>query len=365
MLDNSNPILLVESVSDLYGSSRIGRLVLGLMRDAGHTVDAVVAIERNAEADRYARVTKVPILVMRDFRRNPIRHLASVIRDTRCFSRELRGTYPRHGTVYCNTFATLPAAIVARRQGRHAIVHLHETAPGASVAFLFRTVVRALGIQVLAVSEAVRRSWGLGSMTQAHVVHNGIPDLAPTEEEARPCDILFVGRLAEKKGFHVLLDALRILDARTGPCLKVWIVGGPIPGEPLSPDAFAGFSRLDVEYLGERQDAPELFRRSKVACIPSLFADPFPTTVLEALRGGCLVVASEVGGVPEATKNTASVLVEPGRFDQLAEAIEAMLSEAERGTGSALNRSRYLERFTLDRFSERFKAVVEPNLPRR
>ena len=360
MSEARSPILMVDSVSDLYGSSRIGRIVLGFLREAGYRVDPVVAVERNAQPDRYAEVMDVPILVMREFRRAPVRHLAEVIRDGRRFARELRLRYPEHGTIYCNTFATLPAAIVGRCLGRRGIVHLHETSPGAPVALAFRATAWAFGLRVLAVSEAVRRSWGLAS---AQVVHNGIPDLPDPPGEDRPCDLIFVGRLTDKKGFPTFLDALRRLDGRPGmQGTKVEVIGGCVPGEDLPAGTFDGFLHLKVEYLGERPDAAAFFARSKVACIPSLFADPFPTTVLEAMRAGCLVVASDAGGVPEALEGTSSRLVPPGRAEDLADALAEMLAEAGQGLRGERNRAQFLARFTVEQFRARFLAAVVPVL---
>ncbi|SFK76036.1 glycosyltransferase family 4 protein [Shimia haliotis] len=372
-----SPVLFVDSVSDMYGSSRIGRLIIGFMQGAGREVDALVAVERNEPDLRYAEQAELPILVMRDFRRAPVKSLAKVCANSVRFATLLRRRFPRHRTVYCNTFATLPAAIIARVMRRRCFLHLHETSPSPAVASLLKTAIRVFGLQTVFVSQAIKESWRLENHAQAQVVHNGIPDLdwtgldraspggSDAEEgranpkQSRNWDIAFVGRLTEKKGFHVLLEALRILDTPERAGTKVLILGGCLPGVSLPPGIFSDFEHLQIDYLGERADAAVFFAQSKVACIPSLFADPFPTTALEALRAGCLVVASDTGGLPESLQGTASVLVKPGNAEELANGLAFMLSKPVGGRAD-LNRSQYEARFSLDRFKERFMAFFAP-----
>lgn len=377
MSHEDTPILFIDSVSDIYGSSRIGRLIVGFMQEAGRQVDALVAVERNERDSRYAEQAELPILVMRDFRRAPFKSLVTVGANSVHFAILLRRRFPRHRTLYCNTFATLPAAIIARIMRRQCILHLHESSPSPAVALLLKAAIRVFGLQTVFVSQAIKDSWRLANHAQAKVIHNGIPDLDRTdidraspggsdEEEGRTdlkqCrywDIAFVGRLAEKKGFHFLLEALRILDTPERAGTKVLILGGCLPGVSLPPGIFSGFEHLQIDYLGERADAAVFFSQAKVACIPSLFADPFPTTALEALRAGCLVVASDTGGLPESLQGTASVLVEPGNAEELATGLALMLSEPDGGRGD-LNRSQYEARFSLDRFKDRFFAFFAP-----
>ncbi|UWQ77551.1 glycosyltransferase [Leisingera sp. M658] len=350
----------------MYGSSRIGRFIITFLQDAGYAVDALVAVERNGPAARYARQADLPILVMRDFRQAPFKSLARVIRNSVRFAALLRKDFPRHRTLYCNTFATLPAALIARLMRRRCILHLHETAPGPAAAWLLKTVMRLSGLRAIVVSQAVRDSWGLETAAQVQVVHNGIPDLdtgAAAAGDSRPWDIAFAGRLTAKKGFYVFLDALRQLDTPRHRGAKILILGGCLPGETLPPGTFAGFTHLQLDYLGERPDAAAFFAQSKVACIPSLFADPFPTTALEALRAGCLVAASDTGGLPEALQGTASTLVAPGNAKALAQALAAHLAETD-PDGARRNRAQYEARFTLQGFKARFLAGLAPQQAR-
>ena len=54
-----------------------------------------------------------------------------------------------------------------------------------------------------------------------------------------------------------------------------------------------------VEFLGARDDVDSILARSHIFVLPSNW-EGFPLTILEAMRAGLPVIASDVGGVREA-----------------------------------------------------------------
>lgn len=363
MVSDAEKILFVDSVSDLYGSSRIARTLIFFLREMGKSVDAVVAVERNDTPHQYAREMPIPILVMNDFKRSPVRHLLKVLQIGRIFQKELLLDYASHNIIYCNTFATLPAVVAARLRGKRVILHLHETAPSVVITMLFLLIRWALRFEIIVVSNAVSKSWWLDGAPRVHIVHNGIPDLDCLPYGPREIDLIFVGRLTEKKGFSTFIEALRLLD--NGEERRVCIVGGTIPGQVFPEHSISGFRRLKIEYLGEISDASVLFSDARVACIPSTFADPFPTTVLEALRAGCDIVATDVGGIPEALEHTTSRLVKPSDANALARALDAALSDKSNINGVHRNRERFVKTFDLAAFRFRFLSAVQESFRNR
>lgn len=352
-------IAVFDAVSDLYGSSRICRLCVGFLRAAGHDVDVHVREEHLEARARYGQQRSFPILVMSDLRAHPVRFAAGLVRAIARFWAESGRLLADADLVYCNTFGTLPVALIARLRGRATVVHLHETPSSRLIAVAGRALLGAGATQIVCVSGAVLRAWGLEGTAKACVVHNGIPaEEAPAAADPRPYDVAFVGRLSEKKGFDVFLDALERLEGE-GARLRVVIAGGALPGKPVPPrlDQTRAFRHVSVTYLGEVSEGPAVFGQARVACVPSLFADPFPTVVLEGLRAGCGVVATDSGGAREALEGSGADLVPPGDCAALVRGLKGQLARWERQDVAASSRKVFEERFTRERFQERFMAL--------
>lgn len=133
--------------------------------------------------------------------------------------------------------------------------------------------------------------------------------------------LLFVGRLVEKKGLAVLLEALRGVDVPW----RLTVVGdGPL--RSTLEEAAAG---LPVEFVGQlgRTELARTYARHDVVVVPSVPAasgdkDGLPVALLEAMTSGCAIVASRLPGIDEVVQEGVSGrLVPPGRTDALAAAI--------------------------------------------
>lgn len=177
--------------------------------------------------------------------------------------------------------------------------------------------------------------------------------------------VFAAGRLAEQKGFAVLIDAAARWQGRD-PCPRLAIAGeGPLAG------ALAGQARaagVAVRFLGRRNDVPALMAAADVVVVPSLW-DGQPLVVQEALRSGRPIVASRVGGIPDLTGEDGALLVPAGDAGALAEAVLSVLdgpglaarlrataterSNALPGDGDAVDSAIALYRRVLDRASGR------------
>ena len=149
-----------------------------------------------------------------------------------------------------------------------------------------------------------------------------------------PLRIAAVGRLVEKKGFGILLEAARkVLDQ--GLDVEVKIAGsGELTDELLAEQAALGLEDA-VEFLGPRSQAEirDLLAWADVMAAPCVIgadgnADGLPTVLLEAMAMGVIPISTEVTGIPEAVRNgsesepATGILLTPGDVDGLAEAIE-------------------------------------------
>lgn len=248
------------------------------------------------------------------------------------------------------------AALALTRAAGHRpalLVTVHNAAPATPLA---AAVYRVLELIVARRATAVRcasgdlaarmRSLGARDTGQALVA---APEFAPPSDAAvrrargelgaagRPV-LLAAGRLAEQKGFGVLLDAAAAWQDRD-PVPVLAIAGdGPLAGE-LAVRAAA--SELEVVFLGRRSDIPALLAAADLVVVPSRW-EARALIVQEALRLGRPVVATRVGGIPDLTGEDGALLVPPGDPGRLAAAVLAVLDDrglADRLGAAALARS--------------------------
>ena len=135
--------------------------------------------------------------------------------------------------------------------------------------------------------------------------------------------VLAAGRLAEQKGFGVLIEAAaRWQDRSPAPVLAI-AGDGPLAGVLASQ---ARAARVPVRFLGWRDDVPALMAAADVVVVPSLWEGQ-PLIVQEALRAGRPLVASRAGGIPDLTGEDGALLVPPGDAVALAGAVRSVFDD--------------------------------------
>ena len=169
-------------------------------------------------------------------------------------------------------------------------------------------------------------------------IYNGI-DLdrfawAPPQAHGR--DILAVGRLVEKKGFNVLIEAVRLLRAQ-GCDVTCRIVGAGEEQANLAAQIAASGLGGAVELLGPRPQGEviRLLRQASVLACPCVVGhdgnrDGLPTVLLEAMALGTPCVATDVTGIPELVRDGETGLCVPeGDPEALAAALSRMLDDSD------------------------------------
>jgi glycosyltransferase involved in cell wall biosynthesis len=183
------------------------------------------------------------------------------------------------------------------------------------------------GALFLAVSDALRRrAIARGFPEERTLTHYNGVDLErfrPGEAPPEPGLILHVGRLVEKKGTTVLIEALSGL-----PGARLAVIGdGPLKGA-LQRQAGPAAQFLGALPAGE---VAQWMRRASVLAAPSLTAadgdaEGLPNVVVEAAASGLPVVATRHSGIPEAVEDgKTGFLVAEGDSGALAAALAAAL----------------------------------------
>ena len=171
-----------------------------------------------------------------------------------------------------------------------------------------------------------------------------------------------VGRLDPLKDHRLLIEAVTGLEGSW----RLLVVGdGPLRAEleRLVQERSLGGR---VVFLGERRDVPELLRAMDAFVLPSR-SEGLPMALLEAMACGLPVVATRVGGIPEAVREgEGGLLCDPGDSGGLRDALCRLISDPPlrrrlgRGARVAFER-----RFSLQRMVEGYERLYLSLLGRR
>jgi len=261
-----------------------------------------------------------------------------------------------------------------------ATVHGHAWVTGAPRRTRAYRVLRRLGMPLVAVSHDLAGflAAGLGIPRSAiEVIHNGIPVPPRPEREGAderrraaraelglPADgplLVAVGNLYPVKDHATLVRAAAELAGA-----RVAIAGRGEEEEPLRKLANEVGLGARLHLLGLRDDVDRVLAAGDVFVQPSR-SEGLPLAVLEAMAAGCPVVASGVGGMPEAiVDGETGHLVPPSDPPALARALGRVLESADGGFGLGLaGWERVRAEFSVERMTERYRARYADPRPAR
>jgi len=200
-------------------------------------------------------------------------------------------------------------------------------------------------------------------LDETRVVHvpNGIdpsqwrpvdhPDTAAADPAATPSVpsppplVVSWGRVQYEKGFQVLARAIHGLRGRVPDVHGVIAGRGSYLPELQTQIDVEGVSDI-IELPGYLSDAElrSMIHRAGCVVIPSLY-EPFGIVALEALAAGAPLIVARTGGLAELIAGTdAGVTFEPGNPDDLADAIERVLTEPDLAAGLVASARDLVER---------------------
>jgi glycosyltransferase involved in cell wall biosynthesis len=189
---------------------------------------------------------------------------------------------------------------------------------------------------------------GIAASEKVFLIHNGIPDCVhKVTTQGDEINLLMIARFQDQKDHSTLFHALNQLSdfnwrlrlAGSGPRL----------------DAMRKLARsLGLEhrivFLGDYSDTAALLAESAIYVL-STFWEAFPISILEAMRAGVPVIASDVGGIREAIVDGINGLLVPSsRPDLLATALKILFQDRELRKRLAVRaRHDYLTFFNCDK----------------
>ena len=266
----------------------------------------------------------------------------------------------------------LPQGLVARYAAR-TIPTLVTTLGGDLYALNFwparsikRGVLRRAGAVTVMNEDMRERAITLGASPERTLVMPMGADLADvaavaaTRQAGRIPVILMVGRLVQKKGVAVLLDALALLPPGI-PWRAVVVGDGP---ERKTLEARA--AGLPVTFLGQlgRGDLLRAYSEADLAVFPSIRAasgdqDGLPVALIEAMGAGLAIIASELPGLTETVQTAgAGIIVPSGDAAALSAAIASLLADSEERKRLGLAASYAAAAWGIDRVGEGYRALL-------
>ncbi|WP_018898668.1 glycosyltransferase family 4 protein [Rhizobium sp. 2MFCol3.1] len=154
--------------------------------------------------------------------------------------------------------------------------------------------------------------------TQTRLIYNGISErdfeLVPTRSDA--VHFIYVGMLRDLKGPDLFVDAFAKTERLIGRPLSALMIGD-------GPDRDRYREMMVERGLGKRigmlpaMRVQQAFAMSQNLVVPSR-AEAMPYIVLEGLGAGKTIIATRVGGIPEALGKDSEALVAPDNADDLA-----------------------------------------------
>jgi glycosyltransferase involved in cell wall biosynthesis len=162
-----------------------------------------------------------------------------------------------------------------------------------------------------------------------------VPPKDLPDNNRKTINVLFVGRLDDRKGAHVLADAIPLV-VKSSASVQFTFLGSDCPGINGVPS----MKNYIIDVLRERGalnnvtfHAPVPYHElvahycaADIMVVPSLY-DNSPYTCLEAMSCGLPVIGTSAGGMPEYIDNGKSgIIVPPDDSESLAQAIHELAS---------------------------------------
>lgn len=149
------------------------------------------------------------------------------------------------------------------------------------------------------------------------IIYNGVKLPQNYNKNLNNTNILFLGRINEKKGIYDLLKVVKKISKKyPNVCLYV---GGTGEVENLSSNIKKLGLRNNVKILGwiSSKEKDDILRKCCYFILPSYF-EAMPMSILEAMSYKCITVSTSVGSIPKIIQNNINgIIVQPGDVDSI------------------------------------------------
>lgn len=371
-------IVFFHPSSELYGADKILAFIVKAHSDFSSKVlvlpsyGPLVDLLHNQFPDLQIIVEpRMPIVARKNL------HPLGILRFARdlCCLYKLYNIAKKSDVLYFNTLAVLPVLLFFHTNSIK-VLHVHEILDNSKI---LNRSLNKLALKysdvIVCVSRAVLNNLSNVSshrfITKLKLLHNGInfSDNNNVEEKSfvlksDTLNFVLVGRIKPShKGQLLVLKAISKLPQDILLKTHFYFVGSCVKGQEYMIDELENCiseNKLNsfVTIFPFVKNIKTIYEQADVSLVPSLFEDPFPTTVLESMYFKKPVIGTKVGGIPEMVIDNVTGFLCEKEPDEIASKIiyfvnnpQAIAEMGEKG------RSYFEKEFTDEAFYERFHVL--------
>jgi glycosyltransferase involved in cell wall biosynthesis len=232
--------------------------------------------------------------------------------------------------------------------------------PNRTIYRWLEKLTTSLADKIICVSEYDRQIGLKAGMSSEKLltIHNGMKDVATNLKAnlapAEPIKVAMVARFDRQKDQATLIKAFKDLNAQL-----ILVGDGPSLDKTKERVEQLGMSH-QVSFLGFRQDIAEILAEVQIYVLISNW-EGLPCTIIEAMRAGLPVVASDVGGVSEIVLDgQTGYLVPRGDAKTLRQKLNYLLSnEQARISMGIMGRQKYESQLTFQHMYKKTLSTYE------
>ena len=257
-----------------------------------------------------------------------------------------------HSHLYVLKYALLPVIFNGIPVKFHTVHSIASKEQRGIARIVYSMAYKYFGVVPIAISANIKET-----IVDYYRFHNGyIPVILngidtnrfknchrPTNSKIK---LLHIGRFNIAKNHDLMIDAFKeVVDK--GYDIQLVLVGdGELKSKIVEKVQKLGLES-HVEFLGIRNDIPDLLAQSDIFILPSSW-EGLPIVLLEAMAAGVPIIATKVGGVPEIVQNNVNgFLVEPNNRDSIVRAIIELVHSKELRETMGHNSIEYITKFDI------------------
>lgn len=302
-------ILCVHQGSELYGSDRSFLQSVEAIRNRypKDHIDVIVPshgplVDMLAKNNVNVRYLPVGTISRKNFFKNPLKETKTIFSLLAVSLREIRSS----DVVYLNTIVVFAYILAAVFSNTVVIHHVREVPKNKIEKVIFSLLLFMTRGNVIFNSVFTKNCYFVREK-KAYVVHNGVPAIKSQpkimKRKAACLNILVIGRINGWKGQDVAIKAMYEIAKRNLKA-KLRLVGSTPANQEYHLDVLSCLVKQyqlenNVEIIDFTPTPSKHYNWADIVVVPSKAPEPFGRVAIEAMSAGCVVCASNLGGLQE------------------------------------------------------------------